>query len=226
MEKETLDRAAEIAALGLTVESRFVPFSQSRSKDESRATLNWRVTVKRHGRDVLTTDYSAGIAHCPGYKASKAPSAFQPSDYTTHNGKPYAGSTSARRRATPVEALSQYREAIAAAECESGVVMELDFFGRGSDNVFKVKKTRRPDSERTAETPILPDTLDVLYSLHMESDVLNYATFADWAETYGYYSDSRSAESTYRACLEIALAWRAGLGESGMARLSDIFQDY
>jgi len=67
-------------ALGLTVEAEFVPWSKSRNKDE-RATdwsgkptkrpqrsLNWKVTLKRGDREILTTDYGAGTAHCPGYR--------------------------------------------------------------------------------------------------------------------------------------------------------------
>lgn len=55
---------------GLIVESTFVPWSQSRHKNEGHRTLNWRVTLiadPDNGRHILTTDYSAGIAHCPGY---------------------------------------------------------------------------------------------------------------------------------------------------------------
>lgn len=58
---------AVLTELGATVESVFIPFSQSRNKDSKQHNLNWRVTLKRNGREVLTTDYSAGIAHCPGY---------------------------------------------------------------------------------------------------------------------------------------------------------------
>lgn len=46
------------------------------------------------------------------------------------------------------------------------------------------------------------------------------------AETFGYDPDSRSAEKVYRACMEIALKMRAALGESGLSRLNEIFQDY
>ena len=63
-------RARIMQNMGLTIESVFVPFSQSRNKAEKSPSLNWRVTVKRDGHDVLTTDYSAGCAHCPAYKAS------------------------------------------------------------------------------------------------------------------------------------------------------------
>lgn len=52
----------------LTLKSEFVPFSQSRNRGEKHPTLNWRVTLMRDGRDVLTTDYSAGCAFAPSYK--------------------------------------------------------------------------------------------------------------------------------------------------------------
>lgn len=61
------------AALGLTLRTKFVPFSQSRhaandtGDTPSKRSLNWSVTLERNGRDVLTTDYSAGIAYCPAY---------------------------------------------------------------------------------------------------------------------------------------------------------------
>src|SRR5690606_22517233 len=29
---------------------------------------NWKVTLVKGGRDILTTDYSAGVGHCPSYK--------------------------------------------------------------------------------------------------------------------------------------------------------------
>lgn len=58
-----------VAKYGLTVESVFVPFSQSRNANagEKFPSLNWRVTLKQHGRTILTTDYSAGCAHAPSY---------------------------------------------------------------------------------------------------------------------------------------------------------------
>lgn len=69
---------AVIADLGLSVAAVFVPLSQSRNKGEKYPTLNWRVTLRRARLlppeagvdlfDVLTTDYSAGSAHCPSYR--------------------------------------------------------------------------------------------------------------------------------------------------------------
>lgn len=209
--------AATLESLKLTVESSFVPFSQSRNKAEKHKTLNWVVTVKRDGRDVLSTDYSAGAGHCPGYGVKKAPATFRPHNYLNASGKPYPGTTSAFRSATAHETLSQYREAIVAAECESGFPMEIDPWGRGTKNVYK----RKAKSD-----PIKPDAVDVLYSLVMDSSVLDYAGFEDWASEYGYDTDSRQAESTYRACLDIALKLRAAIGEAGLETLATAFQDY
>lgn len=59
----------EVAArhkLGVTAV--FIPFSQSRNKDSDMMNLNWKVTLTCNGRSVVTTNYSAGQAHCPAYE--------------------------------------------------------------------------------------------------------------------------------------------------------------
>lgn len=43
----------------------FVPFSQSRNKNEKYKSLNWRIALTRAGQDIITTDYSAGTGHIP-----------------------------------------------------------------------------------------------------------------------------------------------------------------
>jgi hypothetical protein len=69
MAKPELDTL--IADLKLSVNATFVPWSQSRNKIAnpklSDYSLNWKVTLLQDGREILTTDYSAGIAHCPSY---------------------------------------------------------------------------------------------------------------------------------------------------------------
>ena len=65
-----IDNISRVAnELGLTMDAKFVPWSQSRNKGEEQPSLNWSVTIRRNGRDVLTIDYSAGIAHCSAYSA-------------------------------------------------------------------------------------------------------------------------------------------------------------
>lgn len=75
-QKEKLEQV--IQELGLTVRAEFVPWSRSRNFKAGEhklpstdvLSLNWRVTLVYHDRDVLTTDYMAGIGHCPAYKAA------------------------------------------------------------------------------------------------------------------------------------------------------------
>lgn len=63
---ETIERTA--ADMGLTMRAKFVPWSQSRHAGEKSPSLNWKVTIRKDGRDILTTDYMAGSAHCPSYE--------------------------------------------------------------------------------------------------------------------------------------------------------------
>ncbi len=74
--------------------------------------------------------------------------------------------------------------------------------------------------------PILPDFADVLHSLSMDASVLDHPTYETWAGDYGFDPDSRKGETTYRACLEIALKMRGALGDEGMRRLAEAVQDY
>ncbi len=180
MENITLDKAtiAEIlkAKYNLSIKSVFVPFSLSRNAAEKNPSLNWRVTLCKGDREILTTDYMAGCAHCPSYEqfSTNAP------------------------RAKAVD-----------AECETGRAHRINAM-----------------HPILMAIPILPDTCDVIHSLVMDADCLNASTFEEWANDFGYDTDSRKAEAMYRACLEIALKLRNGLGETVLSELRDLFQDY
>jgi hypothetical protein len=63
-EQDILTAAAD---LEIGISSEFVPHSKSRNAKEAKC-LNWKVTLSVKGHVVLTTDYSAGIAHCPSYR--------------------------------------------------------------------------------------------------------------------------------------------------------------
>lgn len=183
MERERLDVVAV-----------FVPFSQSRNKDETddrgnpRLSLNWSVTLQRQGRDantgekvgpvyeIVTTDYSAGIAHCPAYKATP-PAGYLPRE------------------------VERFKRANIAKECETG---------------------RRVVSQFRQGPAIMPDPVDVFSSLAMDSGVLDAGSFENWAADYGYDTDSRAAEATYRACLDIALKLRAALGDPILTEAREI----
>lgn len=187
---------ATMESLGIVIASEFVPLSKSRNRDEKemnsagkpskrpRLSLNWRVTVKCNGRDLLTTDYSAGCAHAPAYKL-KAPSA---------------------------RCGVNDKQAAIAWECENGFRARFVPWGisKGGESA----------------TPILPDSCDVLYALVIDSEVLDFGDFESWAADFGYDPDSRAAEKIYRACLDIALKLRNGIGDAGLANLREAFTDY
>lgn len=160
--REALLRKME--SLGLTVESTFVPWSQSRNKGEKDRSLNWRVTLKHKGRVVLETDYTAGIASCPSYRHGD-------------------------RSAAQVEAIR--------FETENG----------------------KPKTRARGEGPIVPDAVGVVYSLCSDADAIDAGGFEAWASDFGYDTDSRKAEATYRACVDTGLKLRAALGDQGLQEL-------
>lgn len=176
--RDRLTEAMNVHAI--TIVSEFVPFSRSRNaKPHARLndrTLNWRVTVQVRGRDVVTTDYSAGIAHCPVYKKHK-----------------------------------------------SGTLL----FSVANEQAFihETEKGTEYQTEWRASKPILPDAVDVLSALVMDADVLNYARFEDWANEFGYDTDSCKGEQVYRDCLAHALALRAALGDRLLSELQQHAHD-
>ncbi len=169
--------------LGILMLADFVPFSQSLNKNLKHLSLNWHIQLDlsndggTHG--ILTTDYSAGSAHCPGYKAGDK-------SISRHN-------------------LVQW-------ECENGRHGHIATSG----GIMPAAGNKR----------IEPDKADVLYSLAMDASVLDAPSFEEWASDFGYDTDSREAEKTYRACLDIALKLRNAIGEDGLARLREACQDY
>ena len=201
--KQTLDD------MGLSIDAKFVPFSRSRNRGEPHKTLNWVITLMRAGKNVLTCDYSAGAAHCPGYAVKHADPSFRGHDYKTASGKVFPGTTSMFRRPTPGETIRQYRDALCAAECEDGYPM------RGY-----------PFTRVRGGAPIAPDPVDVVYSLIMDSMVLDYGEFESWAADYGYDTDSRKAIAAYRECLDIALKLRSTIGGAGLERLRAVYAEY
>lgn len=181
---------AAIESLGITMNAKFVPFSQSRNakpragQKEPWRSLNWIVTLERNGKAFIETDYSQGVGHCPASKNWKNNSHLQ-------------------HRAIAIE-------------IETGFTAIAESWGSGE-----------PRQGRTEKHRIAPPAIDeVLHSLIMDSSVLDYASFEDWAPYLGFDADSREAEKTYQACLAIALKLRAGIGEAGIETLRIAFEDY
>ena len=175
---ETIEAVA--AELGLTIKTTFVPCSQSRSAKEKQSNLNWKVTVCHRNRDILTTDYSAGCAHCPSYKKGDR---------------------------------SIVQAELIAWECEHG------YPARYADGMAVPLK-------RFDAKPITSKTADVLHSLVIDAEAVDYGDFESWCNDLGYDPDSRKAEATYNACLKIGLKLLNALGTDGLQRLRKVCQDY
>jgi hypothetical protein len=192
---------------GLTIESVFVPYSQSRNakpragQGEPFPSLNWTVTLIKDarpsggfapgggGRVILTTDYGAGTGHTPAAKASA-------------RALNLASAHMPERSA---------RQALIDWEIEHGLAAR---FAMG-DSIIG-------DRRRGV---LRPDYVDVFSSLAMDSDVIDAGGFESWASDCGYDTDSRAAESIYRACLEIALKLRAALGDEALREAQELARE-
>lgn len=71
-----------------------------------------------------------------------------------------------------------------------------------------------------------PELRDILYSCVLDSSVLDSAGFEDWAGEFGYDTDSRKAEALYRDCIELALRFKALVGQENLDKLRELFQGY
>jgi hypothetical protein len=77
---------------------------------------------------------------------------------------------------------------------------------------FGDRKMRVPFSMGSA-LKFKPTALDVLSCVAMDSQAVNGRTFEDWASDYGYDTDSRRAEKTYKTVIEQSERLKSFLGE-------------
>jgi hypothetical protein len=101
-------------------------------------------------------------------------------------------------------------------EIETGFAAIAETWAQGEPRQGRTTKHRIPS----------PPIEDVLSSLVLDSNVLDYSGFEAWADEYGYDADSRTAEATWKACLETALKLRAAIGEAGIEALRVAGEDY
>jgi hypothetical protein len=174
----------------ITLQAKFVPWSQSRNFDPANVkhpenkSLNWKVTLLYRNRPVIETDYMAGIGHSPAYK-------------------------DARKIGRGVS-----------LGCEAAINGEVE-------TGYRHKYNEAMDwTEPKRKELLLPDTCDVIHSLLLDGNAIDHPSFEDWASDFGYDTDSRKAETMYRACLDIGLKLRASLGDELLRELRDAFQDY
>ncbi len=100
---------------------------------------------------------------------------------------------------------------------------EVDAVSYECENGHKVREIC--GSMRKGEKIAPPKLADVLYSIAMDTDAIDYATFEDWASEFGYEKDSRKAESIYKTCIDYALKMRSAVGEKGLSALREAVSD-
>lgn len=189
--------AAFAEARGLTLTAAFVPLSQSRN---AKPGSDGKVWQSLNWRVTLLKNGKPVLETDYGQGVAHCPA---------HKINVPRLSSGVRDRYA-----ERQRESAIAAECETGKIHMRSRWGGGGDVV------------KTARDVPPPALVDVLWSLSSDAGVLNASGFDDWAAEYGYDTDSRQAEATYRACLEIALKLRSALGEDGLSALADAGQDY
>ena len=70
-----------------------------------------------------------------------------------------------------------------------------------------------------------PPLSEVMYSLVLDAEAIDHASFEEWASAFGYDTDSRKAEATYRACLEFAIKLRAMFGNEVVNQIRELLSD-
>jgi hypothetical protein len=71
-----------------------------------------------------------------------------------------------------------------------------------------------------------PSVADLFYCLILDADAIDYPAYEDWADTFGLDHDSRKGLALYHECLTTGLRLRAGLGESLLKELRELFSDF
>ena len=101
-------------------------------------------------------------------------------------------------------------------ECENG---------NTKSNKFWYLTEKEKSLIKIGDTP-KPHIACIMYSLVMDSDVIDSDSFEDWADCLGYDRDSRKAEKIYNQCKEIAFNMLKVFGRETISKFRLIFQDY
>lgn len=70
-----------------------------------------------------------------------------------------------------------------------------------------------------------PEIASVLYCILLDGEAIEY-TFPEWADMFGYDTDSRKAEQVYNACIEEGRKLRNIFSPADLDTLREMLQDY
>jgi hypothetical protein len=83
----------------------------------------------------------------------------------------------------------------------------------------------RDEYDRAHLRAVAPPAASVLYCLLLDSSAVGQS-FESWASEYGYDTDSRKAEQTYRDCQQIANKLARVIPAAVRAELAALLEDY
>ncbi len=189
---------ANQAINNLEYSAKFIPFSRSRNKDNKDKNLNWGITLKK-GNAELTAKYTQGQAHVLNYDVD---------------------CISPRYRIT-------LQKRITDKTCENGKVYR---YSKSHDSIFPVReKDRRVPSFGSLlsiKSQPIPLLKDIIYSLLTDSEVLEHGSFEEWADCFGYDTDSIKANNIYQACIQTGLRFKQLFTHEEYEQLKISFEDY
>jgi hypothetical protein len=190
--------------LGLFIRATFVPWSRSRNAGEKQPSLNWKVHLVRGNR------FECKLCKGTGARKGEFGQDLPASDPCQHHGlgrvileMDYMAGMGHCPSYQQSWSMTIDQSAVVRQECETGRA-------RGG----------------MGRKPILPKLADVLACIAGDADVLDHATFEEWASDMGCDPDSRKAEALYRHCLEQALKLRNGLGDENFRKLREGVEGY
>jgi len=106
-----------------------------------------------------------------------------------------------------------------------GHIPKYSHFDRTESAAKKVERTCESGFSNGKRIPS-PSLADVMYSVTMDADAIDHQDFASWAADYGYDPDSRMEERIYQSCITTGLKLRLMVGDTGINRMREAFQDY
>lgn len=125
-------------------------------------------------------------------------------------------------RAGPVHQITTTDYGAGSAHCPAYKRADLDKWAKARAIAQECETGRACRNAYAKGAAIDPDPVGVFSSLLLDASVLDASGFDEWASEYGYDTDSRKAEDTYRACLDIALKLRSALGDKVMTEARDL----
>lgn len=158
--------------------------------------IAYEVELQRNGRKIWAGPYKIGVGHVKWPKEHFLNISFHPS---------VRGLTGDEENICRIHARGQRVK-----QAHDSLALEAS----AASKLAKIQK-------------VFPKITDVMHSLLLDgSPAFDGYSLEDWANEYGYSTDSIKAKETYDTCLQTGLALRRAFTEAELTQLREAFQDY